>query len=752
MRVNGINSELTTNNYKQKKPAFKRNWSEHISWGANYVKETGKTNFKLFSFPDAKAVFVEVADKLCGSMGNLSDRLVSIIAATGVTSAFSTIDDMTDLYSLDNKGNGIFEANDIDAKPGDNYRYVVVTKDNNVNLVKDPYSKYQKSILGWSSIYDQDSYKWQNTDWLDGKDSRRIIRKPNEPLRGLENLIIEEVNIPTLTKEGTYEAAKSRIDIIADKGFATAIELMPVENAFSKQWGYDGVDKFAPNSSMGEPDKLKELIDYAHGKGLNVIIDMVPNHMGPDGDFLSLTGNYIKGPGEFGNLLNYEGEHSRYVRDWMVNAALWWANEYKADGLRFDLTNPKYTGSDYLLRQITHEVNEHNPDVFLIAEDHEKNRHKITSYYNNPNATHNEEVEYVDSMIDALHKGWKNEPWSLGFDSEWDSVYRETFQKAVSEKDSQMLEDIDKCIDRSHYRVKYVFSHDEIGNSDGTRHIPKALGDILGLYYAVDGPNDSIKGQRAAQVAQKLSELIVSEGFGNMSIEELKSHEAAMGLNRFIAKQQLIDAFNGAFAKQKLAFGTIMTTPGPKMFFQGDDEADLSHFKFFRELSGDKFDRSLPSFNLEAHINQKGYDQLESVARPDSVIGRVKPAGMFGDMQTKMLKFSKDLRTLFDSMPVMQKGEIFAKYKDHNHKIHSHLLKLGDEELLVIKNYGENFHDRSYGYFGFPQGSNWEEVFNSDSTKYGGLGYTNSGRSDINNMNQNLSLAPNSFIILRKIK
>ena len=740
---------------QKQNPAFKRNWAEHASWGANYVKKTGKTNFKLFSFPDAKAVFVEVADKAAGKLGNIKERIVGVLgltsaaAAAGISKELTPADENSKIYPMENKGDGVYVADNIDAKPNDKYRYIVVTKDNDVNMVKDPYSKKQENIHGWSSVYDTDNYEWKNTDWFEGKDPRRIVRKPNEPLRGLERLVIDEVNIPTLTKQGTFEAAKSRIDTIAKKGTATAIELMPVENAYSKQWGYDGVDKFAVNENLGSAEQLKELIDYAHGKGLNVIIDMVPNHMGPDGDYLSQTGPYIKGSGDFGNLLNYEGDNNKNVRDWMTNAALWWAKEFKVDGIRFDLTNK--VGSDYLLRQIAVEVNEHAPEVFLIAEDHEHKRHSITSYYEPPYITHDEQLEFVDHNVESNRKGLKTSPWSIGFDSEWDSQYKEALEKSVLEPNTFALNDLDNYLKTSHYRVKYGYSHDEIGNEDGTRFIPKYIARHFNLFINVDGDSDASKGQKAAHAAQNLAELIVSKDFEDMTNDELAKTEKSFGINRFISKRELIDVMETAAAKQKLMLGTVMTTPGPKMYFQGDDEADLSYFKFFRELSDDRSKRNANPEEKQKIINQKGYDTLESIARHESVIGTTEFGGVFKNLQDETTRFSADLQKLLNESEVLAKGEIVATYKDNVHLVHTHHLKLGNDELLVIKNYGYGFHSNNYGYYGFPHNGNWTEIFNSDAKEYGGSGYSNAGRNDINYKNQNLSLAPNSFIILKKV-
>lgn len=746
MKVQNINSGFGIQKKQNRQPNFQRNWSEHASWGANYIKETGKTNFKLFSFPDAKAVFVEVGKNLNAKLGNIRDRLISVISAGAGAITVSAANKDSEVYPMENKGNGVFTANDIQAKPDDKYRFVVVTKDNDINLVKDPYAKRQENILGWSSIYNQEGYEWKHLDWFDKSNKKRITRQPEKSLRGLDKLIIDEVNIPTLSKEGTFEAAKTQIDKIASKGFATAIELMPVENTFSKQWGYDGVDKFAANENLGGPDKLKELVDYIHGKGLNVIIDMVPNHMGPDGDFLAQTGPYIKGSGAFGNLLNYEGDNSRYVRDWMTNAALWWANEFKVDGLRFDLTNPYYTGSDYLLREIALEVNHHNPDVFLIAEDHMHKRHEITSYYNNPNLTHEQEINRIDDNIAYRDN---TSPRSIGFDSEWDSEYKDAISKAVLDSNPSRLDDVEWFLKSSHFRVKYAYSHDEIGNEDGTRFLPKYLVRHFYLFSAVNGNSDGEKGQRAAQAAQKLCELIVSKNFANMTDAELDKAEKECGLTKFISKDDLTNTFKTALAKQKLLTGVFMTTPGPKMFFQGDDDADLSHFKFFRELSGTRYEREkYPNANWSG---EKGYDTLEEVARPDSVVGRVKYEGLFKDVPSEMQAFNRDLRNLLDECPAMAEGEINSTYKDHNHNVHIHTLKYGNDELLILKHFGNGFLDKNYSYYNFPQDSKWEEVLNSDDVKFGGSGYTNKNRAPITNMNQNLSLAPNSIVILRKI-
>lgn len=741
--------------YSYYKPNFKRNLKEHASWGAKYIKEVGKTNFKLFTFPDAKAVFVEIAEKAGKNFGNIKDRIVQILAAQGAVLTINKIftkDDETKIYPMDNKGEGIFEANNIDTEENTQYRFVIVDKNNQVNIVKDPYSMKQSNINGWSEIYDSNNYEWKATDWLEGRDARRITRKPKEPLRGLENLVIEEINVPTLSEDGTFEKAKAHIDKIAENGFATAVEIMPVENTFSLQWGYDGVDKFAVNEKMGGAAKLKEFIDYAHTKGLNVIMDMVPNHMGPDGNYLTQTGPYIKKAGDFGDVLNYEGKDNKYVRDWMVNAALWWINEFKVDGLRLDMT--KYCESDYLLKQIVCEVNEHYPKIFMIAEDGRENKRSVTEYeqYDMP---HDIELEMIDQSVDNIaNRKWHTYPNSVGFDSEWDFPLMHELKDSILNHELVNLDRLDDKIKNSKYRIKYVMSHDEIGNLDGTRLFPKIISKELNLFNRIDGYSDADKGQKAAHTAQKIAEMALLGEFKNKSEKEISSMLKKIGINHpeGIKEDTINTAFNIAFAKQKLAIGTIMTIPGPKMYFQGDDSLDLSYFKFFREFSSDEYNRKNNPNYIEGIKKDKGYDTIENIARKDSILNKYNLDENNNEQVRLFKNFIKNLGAKLNQEPIFTKGEIVNTYKDFQNKIHIHHLKYNNEEILVIKNFGANFID-SYSYSAFPAGE-WEETLNSDCEEFGGLGYNNSSSTERMRFSPNkqaLKLAPNSISILKKI-
>lgn len=742
------NIQKVNNIRSVKQPNFGRVWEEHISWGANYVKNKGTTNFKLFSFPDAKAVFVEIADKATAGLQNIRERLVQIVALAGTGLAYEKaigIDEHSKAYKMEHKGDGIYVANDVDAKPDDKYRYIIVDGARNINIVKDPYAKKQENIHGWSSIYDPDNYKWKNTKWLEGKDSRRINRDSKDgAFHGLSKLRIEEVNIPTITKEGTFIAAKNAIDKIAEKKIVNAIEIMPLENTYSKQWGYDGVDKFAINERMGTHAELKELIDYAHGKGLNVIMDMVPNHMGQDGDYLAQTGQYEYDSTEWGAKLNYEHDGNKYVRDFMVNAALWWANEFKVDGLRLDMT--KHTASDYLLKQIVDEVNEHNPNVFLIAEDGRDNKLSLTRYDDTQN-THEEKINNIDLFVDLIGKGAKSTPHAIGFDSEWDFPFVHALWDAVTHNSRTSLTALDDAMINSNHRVKYIMSHDEIGNKDGTRLIPKIMAQYMDYFSNLNDSNEN-KGQKAARLSQDIFVALLTGK--NSTDEELKKLQQDYGMRYIFDRTALVNGLKAALAKSRLAYGTIMTVPGPKMIFQGEGSVDMSYFKFFRDFSPE-FHNYPPNKGIHEKISaEKGYDISNEYAMKDSIVGQIKPGGEFANVQEQMIAYNKDLSKLIDSNEALQSGIIKSVYRDHENMVHIHSLEKDGEKFLIFKNYADNFHNGTYSSLGFPHDGKYIEVFNSDDVIYGGSGRLNKGR-EITADNQNLKLAANTMVILKKL-
>lgn len=728
--------------------SFGRSVEEHNSWEPR-VNSSGTANFKLFTFPDTKRVYVEVmsSKKNSENFDDVNLRDIQVERHEDGDVRISPYDKNSRIYELTNKSDGVFSIVDVPAKSGDKYRYLIVKGDGVIEKVKDPYAQKQEHIMGWSTLYDHSKYKWKNTDWINGKDPRRISRKVGTGMQGVGALRIMEVNIPTLTKEGDFESAKGAFEKIAKSGIANTIEIMPIDGTYSKGWSYDGVDKFAVNEKLGGPDKLKELIDYAHGLGLNIIMDIVPNHMGPDGDMLARTGPYEKGNGPFGSMFNYEGDDNRYVRDWISNLGLHWVKNYNVDGLRFDMTKPMYMGSDFTLKQMVAELNEHYPDTFLIAEDGSGNRAKITTPQNISGVDHESYIKQIDNDVDRVNSNWGIPPLNeIGFDSEWDFVFFHALNKMIK-KEGNMY-DFDSALKNSINRVKYMMSHDEIGNMDGTRLLSKILTQRLNLFYNIKGYSNDEVGQKAAQTGQKIIEKLVS---GNIS--NSKDWEAFLKENdviNYIPINVVKDSFNAAIALHKLALGVSYSVPGPKMFFQGDEKASLTPFKFFRQTSD--YEKMTPEEKLEAKAKsekEKGYDI--ATAYEECLPGRIKYNSSYKVVFSQLERFGQDLNNLVENSMALKYGYIPNGGIIIQDSVHGHHVMKDNEEFFIVKNFDDKFYGNNLN-IKFPSGI-WQEVINSDDSKYAGSGkYMNQTTINSDGYNSSsISLSANSISFFKKI-
>lgn len=219
---------------------------------------------------------------------------------------------------------GWFEVVSDIAKAGTLYRYRI----DGGQEVPDPASRFQpQDVHGASEVIDPHAFDWQDDGWTG---------------RPWEEAVIYELHVGTFTQAGTFAAARERLDYLANLGI-TAVELMPVADFPGRRnWGYDGVSLFAPDSMYGRPDDLKGLVQAAHRHGMMVFLDVVYNHFGPEGNYLGFyapqffTGRHHT---PWGKAINFDGAESRVVRDYFINNALYWLSEYHFDGLRLDAVN-----------------------------------------------------------------------------------------------------------------------------------------------------------------------------------------------------------------------------------------------------------------------------------------------------------------------------------------------------------------------------------------------------------------------------
>ena len=212
---------------------------------------------------------------------------------------------------------GWFHADAAGVRAGARYKFRI---DDEID-VPDPASAFQPDdVSGPSEVVDHSSYRWRASDWRG---------------RPWQETVLIEAHVAAFTREGTYQAMIDKLDHLVATGI-TALELMPLADfAGARNWGYDGVLWYAPDSAYGRPDDLKALIDAAHMRGLMVFLDVVYNHFGPEGNYLSryAPAFFTEAQTPWGSAIDYRVKE---VRAFAIENALYWLRDYRFDGLRLD--------------------------------------------------------------------------------------------------------------------------------------------------------------------------------------------------------------------------------------------------------------------------------------------------------------------------------------------------------------------------------------------------------------------------------
>lgn len=225
------------------------------------------------------------------------------------------------VHPMTGGADGWFETLCEEAHAGSRYLYRLPSG----QKVPDPASRFQPDdVHGASEVIDPCAFEWTDTTWTG---------------RPWDEAVIYELHAGTFTRQGGFDGVLAKLDHIAHLG-VSAVELMPLaEFPGSRNWGYDGVMPFAPDGAYGRPEDLKRLINAAHERKLMVLLDVVYNHFGPDGNYL---GHYAheffthRHRTPWGDAINFDGPNSRVVRDFFIHNALYWLDEYHFDGLRLD--------------------------------------------------------------------------------------------------------------------------------------------------------------------------------------------------------------------------------------------------------------------------------------------------------------------------------------------------------------------------------------------------------------------------------
>ena len=260
-------------------------------------------------------------------------------------------------YAMTAGSDGVHEATVAGVGAGADYVYVSADG----RELPDPVSRWQPDgVHGPSRVVDPAAYAWRDASW-----------------RGipLADYAIYELHVGTFTPEGTFDAAIRELPRLVALG-VTAIELMPVAQfPGERNWGYDGVHLYAVQHSYGGAEGLKRLVDAAHGHGLAVVLDVVYNHLGPEGNYLDSFGPFFteRYLTPWGRAVNYDGAHSGEVRQFVIDNARHWVTEYHVDALRLDAVHGIFDhGALHVLEELTAAVHavarEAGRPAFVIAE------------------------------------------------------------------------------------------------------------------------------------------------------------------------------------------------------------------------------------------------------------------------------------------------------------------------------------------------------------------------------------------------
>lgn len=382
----------------------------------------------------------------------------------------------------------------------------------------DPRSHFQpEGVHGPSEVIDHSVFAWTDQQW-----------QPSP----LASALIYELHIGTFTTEGTFVSAIARLDYLAELG-VTHVEVMPV-NEFSGPWGwgYDGVDIYAPHHRYGTPDDFKRFIDACHARGLAVLLDVVYNHFGPAGNYLSQFGNYMtdrhKTP--WGDAVNLDGRGSHEVRKFFYENAEMWLRDYHIDGLRLDAVHAFVDSSAFhFLENLSAEVKALSAQLgkykVLIAE----------SELNDPR------------LIMA------REAHGYGLDAQWADDLHHTIHTVVTGELNGYYEDYGSlnALAKS-LRTPYVY--DGTYSMHRERHHGRPPIGLNGHHFVVCIQNHDQIGNRAQ--GDRISQL-VSKG------------------------------------RVKIAAALLLTSPYVPMLFQGEEFAASSPFQYFSQHEDKELGRAV---------------------------------------------------------------------------------------------------------------------------------------------------------------
>jgi maltooligosyltrehalose trehalohydrolase len=540
------------------------------------------------------------------------------------------------------------------AKPGDLYRFRL---DAGENLIPDPASRYLPvGVHGPSQVLDPTTFKWTDDAW-------KGITAAGQ--------VLYEMHIGTFTREGTWNAAVEKLAGLKSLGI-TCLEVMPVgEFPGEFGWGYDGVGLFAPTRAYGIPDDFRRFVDAAHAVGVAVILDVVYNHLGPDGNYLKeFSDHYFtkKHCNDWGESLNFDDTGSAGVREYFVSNARHWIREYHLDGFRFDATQAILDDSkQHILAEISiaareaaghrslYLVSENEPQHTCIVRSSDQRGYGMDALWNDD--FHHSAMVALTGRNEAYFTDYLGTPQEFISACKWGYLFQGQFSAWQMKLRGTSALDLKPTA-----FVNYIQNHDQIANFG--------------------------HGERAHQLS---------------------------GLAQFKAVTVL-----------------LLLAPQTPLLFQGQEFAASSPFQYFADHSGPLSElihkgrlKELSQFPSHSNSEMQGV-MNDPADRKTFEKCKLDWSQQSKGWHTKIHQLHKDLLEMRRTDPVFNRlncrDQLDGAVIGPNAFLLRYFCDQGDR--LVLINLGNDLHLRVLPepLLAAPAGMRWEVLLSSESPRYGGTG------------------------------
>jgi maltooligosyltrehalose trehalohydrolase len=543
------------------------------------------------------------------------------------------------LISLHRADYGYWQVSTKEITPGDLYKFRL---DENKEL-PDPASLSQPGgVHGSSQAVDLKDHRWQDNNWR------------NLPL---DEYIIYELHSGTFTPEGTFSSLEEKLDHLKELGI-NAIEIMPVAQfPGSRNWGYDGVYPFAVQNSYGGIRELQLLVDQCHSRGIAVILDVVYNHLGPEGNYFNEYGPYFtdKYNTPWGNAINFDDEWSDAVRQYYIENALMWFRDFHIDALRLDAVHAiKDFSPTHLLRELKAHVDQ-------LCKVTGKKHHLIVELDLNDN-------RFINPM----------EKEGYGMDAQW--------------------------IDEFHHALRITAGGDRSGyysDFEGIRHLAKAYKDA----YVYDGIYSDHR---------KKTFGIRTDNPGRQFIVFSQNHDQVG--NRMLGERtsQLV-----SFEMQKLLAGAVFVSPYLPMLFMGEEWGEPNPFLYFVSHTDPELAEAVRQGRKEefAAFHAEG-EAPDPMAQETFENSKLQWELISREPHSKLFNYYKALISLRKTQPTLynlNRDQLDVQYNEGQNTLI--LSRWHDEQKLICL---MNFSGSSQTFL-LPSSSNqWDKIFDSADPVWNG--------------------------------